>query len=481
MLDREDMPGDEPTGEDDTLRIRTLGGIVISRLNGLLRGMRFYGAGNRALLAQQQDLLDAVKAIQADEVSLLGMGEYFYVNGVRLRPEGSSLPVFRTLLAEFEARRLGGLRFSAQLGLEELESFLRVLLRERHEKAAAALRAATTRTGVANICAIQPREMGAQMPTEGERPGDDDRHEARAVFSRAVRGTRALLQRTRRTGRPALQQARRVVQPIVDRLLRDEDSLVGLTALKRHDEYTFAHCVNVSILSVRMGQLLGLSRPELAGIGVAALLHDTGKIMVPADVLRKPGQLDPEEWAAIRRHPVEGLRIISRMTGLSELMLSAMRVAFEHHMNVNQTGYPGVRGGRAMSPFSRIVAVADVFDAMTAHRAYRKRPLTAHEALRLMLGRECEQFDRAVLWALVNTVGLYPAGTLMRMESGRVLLSLSPNVADPRRPLCRALTTTPREEAAPIAPDFVLDAHERVMRVLAPEDVDVDVEDQLAA
>jgi HD-GYP domain-containing protein (c-di-GMP phosphodiesterase class II) len=473
--------GDELTNEGDALRMATLGGIIISRLNGLLRAMRLYTGGNRALLSQQQELLDAVKSMQVDEVSLLGMGEYFYVNGVRLRPAGSSMSVFRALLAEFEARRVGGLRFSAKLGMEELEFFLRVFLRERHEKAAAVLKEESTRAGVSSIGAIQPRVASAQTPTEGQGPRNDDRGEARVAFGRAVRGTSALFKRTARTGRPALQQARRVVQPLVDRMFEDADALIGLTALKRHDEYTFVHCVNVSILAVRMGQLLGFSRAELAGIGVAALLHDTGKLMVPGEVLRKPGQLDEAEWAAIRRHPIEGLRIISRMPGLSALMLSAMRVAFEHHRNVNHTGYPPLRGAREMGTFSRIVAVADVFDALTSHRAYRARPMTAHEALRLMLGRECEQFDRAVLWPLVNTVGLYPAGTLMRMESGRVLLSIAPNTENPRRPLCRELSTLPMAAAAPRAPDVVLDADDRVLRVLAPEDVDVDVEEQLAA
>jgi HD-GYP domain-containing protein (c-di-GMP phosphodiesterase class II) len=481
MLDREGSVGDERTSEEDTLRMARLGGIIISRLNGLLRGMRLYTGGNRALFAQQQDLLDAVKAMEVEEVSLLGMGEYFYLNGERLRPAGSALPIFRALLAEFEARRVGGLRFSAQLGMDELEFFLRVFLRERHEKAVTVLREESARSGVSNICAIQPREASAQTPTESEGPPDDNRGQAGVAFGRAVRGTSALFKRTARTGRPALQQARRVVQPLVDRMFEDADALIGLTALKRHDEYTFVHCVNVSILSVRMGQLLGFSRTELASIGVAALLHDTGKLMVPGEVLRKPGKLEEEEWAAIRRHPIEGLRIISRMPGLSELMLSAMRVAFEHHMNVNQTGYPRVQGARAMGAFSRIVAVADVFDALTSHRAYRARPMTAHEALRLMLGRECEQFDRAVLWALVKTVGLYPAGTLLRMESGRLMLSISPNADDPRRPLCRELTTASAGAEASTEPGVVLDANDRVVRVLAPEDVGVDVEDHLAA
>jgi hypothetical protein len=147
MREREDLVGGAPAAEGDALRLASLGGVLIARLNGLLRGMRLYGASNRALLAQQQELLDAVKALEADEVSLLGMGEYFYVNGVRLRPDASSVPVFRALLAEFEVRRLGGLRFSAQLGVAELEAFLHVLLRARHENAAAVLKAETASAG----------------------------------------------------------------------------------------------------------------------------------------------------------------------------------------------------------------------------------------------------------------------------------------------------------------------------------------------
>jgi HD-GYP domain-containing protein (c-di-GMP phosphodiesterase class II) len=468
----------------DGQRERAQGAALISRLHGVLRGMRLYDASNRALRAQQQNLLDAVQALVTDDVSLLGMGEYFYVNGIRLRPDGADLAIFRSVLAEFEVRHLGGLRFSAGLTLEELETFLRVFHATRNDKAAAALEAGTGRGGVRNICAIRVREAAAQVTAVAEEPGmDHDRHRTRLVFRKAMTGTRDLLQRTARTGRPALQQARRVVQPIVDRLLRREHSLIGLTALKRHDEYTYAHCVNVSILSIRMGQVLGLTRAQLASIGVAALLHDTGKISVAPDVLRKPGRLDPEEWAAIRRHPIEGLRIVSRVSGISELMLDSMRVAFEHHMNVDHSGYPGVTVAREMGPFSRIVAVADVFDAVTSHRAYRKRPMTAHEALRLLLGHEHPHFDRAVLWALAQTVGLYPAGTVMRTGTGRLLLSVQPNPEDPHRPVCRELLLGPDGVIvpAPTSDDAPLGVDEHVTHVLSPEDIEADVETLLAA
>ena len=471
---------DEP--QLDPARVRTLGGVLVTRLHGVLRGMRLYDPSNRALRGQQQELLDALTQLMHDEASVLGMGEYFYVNGVRLRPESGQLPVFRAVLAELEARTINGLRFSSGLRLEELETFLRTFHAHRQSGANTEIEGECERLGVRNVTLIRAR-MAAPATTEPETQAPEaDQHRVRLVFNRAVSGTRDLLLQTARTGRPALRQARRVVQPIVDRLLRRENSLVGLTALKRHDEYTYAHCVNVSILSLRMGQLLGFSRADLANLGVAALLHDTGKIAVPAEVLRKPGQLNEEEWAAIRRHPAEGLRIISRLPGISGLMLDSMRVAFEHHMAIDHSGYPRVPRPRELGAFSRIVAVADFFDAVTSHRSYRKRPMTAHEALRLLLGRECDHFDRAVLWALVRTVGVYPAGTLMRGDSGRLWLSISPNADDARRPVVRELHVNGSTlEGAPVEADGLLTESETITHVLSPDDVPVDVEALLAA
>lgn len=479
-------PGANPPAgaAGDGLRERQLGAAIISRLHAVLRGMRLYDAGNRALHAQQQELLDAVLALMEDEVSLLGMGEYFYVNGVRLRADSAQVAVFRAVLGELEARELGGLRFTTGVTIEELGAFLRIFNAAKRHPGVAAFDAELAKAGIRHAGSIRAKDAATQ---EEDAAGDDaerEKQRTRMVHRKAVHGARDLLQRTARTGRPALQQARRVVQPVVDQVLRNADSLVGMTALKQHDEYTYVHCVNVSVISVRMGQQLGLKRSELANIGVAALLHDTGKIAVPLEVLLKPGQLDDAEWQAIRRHPIEGLRIVSRLPGISDLMVDAMRVAFEHHMHVDHTGYPPVREGRPLSAFSRIVAVADIFDAVTSHRAYRRRPMTAHEALRLLLGREREHFDAAVLGALVQTVGLYPTGTVFVTDAGRIMLSVAPNSADPRRPVCRELGGDVQEQSIEFlaqAGDAPLPADERVVKVMAPEEFEVDVESLLAA
>lgn len=469
----------------DGQRERQISATILSRLYAILRGMRLYTATNRALQSHLQELFDSIMELMEDEVSLLGMGEYFYVNGVRLRPDGGQLGLFRAVLTELETRGLGGLRFKAGLTVEELEGFLRIFHVLKSGAGATALEDELTRAGVTHVSTICARDAVAPQEEQSEGDeGDREKRRTRMVHAKAVQGARDVLQRTARTGRPALQQARRVVQPIVDQLMRNADSLVGMTALKQHDEYTYVHCVNVSIVSVRMGQQLGLGRSELANIGVAALLHDAGKIAVPLDVLSKPGQLDEREWEAIRRHPIEGVRIVSRLPGISELMVDSMRVAFEHHMHVDHSGYPPVRDERPLSAFSRIVAVADIFDAVTSHRAYRKRPMTAHEALRLLLGHERAHFDPAVLGALVQTVGLYPAGTVFVTDHGRIMLSVAPNSDDPRRPLCRELAGDVQEDEAELlaqAGDVPLPADECVAQVIPPEQFFVNVEGLLAA
>src|SRR5437867_4938381 len=172
------------------------------------------------------------------------------------------------------------------------------------------------------------------------------------------------------------------------------------------------------------------------------------------------------------RHPHESTKMMSRMPELTGLTLDSMRVCLEHHMNFDRTGYPDVDTEWGQATLSRIVAVADCFDAITAHRAYHRRPRTPFEALQYMLGPSRVSFDPAVLWALVRTVGLYPAGSVMQTDSGHVVLSLSPNPEDVRRPMCRVLvhpdgTATPEENAEQWSP---MPAERYVVRVLKPEE-----------
>jgi HD-GYP domain-containing protein (c-di-GMP phosphodiesterase class II) len=239
----------------------------------------------------------------------------------------------------------------------------------------------------------------------------------------------------------------------------------------------------VSIVSIGIGQALGLPRQVLADLGVAALLHDIGKVAVPGDVLRKPGKLTHEEWRTMRRHPIEGVKMVARMPGVTSLTLDTMRVCLEHHMNFDRSGYPAIRDDWGQSPLARIVSVADCFDAITAHRAYHRCPRSPFEGLQYMLGPARVGFDPAALWALVRTVGLYPAGTVMETASRHVVLALGPNPGDIVRPHVRVLvrpdgSSSPEDQREEWNP---MPRSHSVVRVIRPEEVTVDTAEQLAA
>ena len=495
-----DRPGSirTPRGAAEDDRESLLGPQFLQCLHAVLRGLRLYSSANQALREQLQELLASITSLMDDEVTLIGMGEHFFLNGVRLKPDPERVNLRRSLMAEFEARGLGGLRFTQGLTAAELETFFRCFLEVRDTAQGQRLADKAMRAGVLHAVPVRLSEMGsrpsgvegaadggseAEAEAVAEGGAEGERRRAGQNFRNALQGTRALIAHTARTGRPALHRARRMVQPIVDSILKDDFSIVGLTAMKNHDEYTYAHCVNVSVLSIGMGQTLGIPRQALANLGVAALLHDLGKLRVPAEVLQKPGRLAPDEWERIERHPLDGVKMISRLPGLMPLALDCMRTAFQHHMNADRSGYPRVQGGGKQAALSRIVTVADLFDALTSHRAYRERPFTGFEALRFVLNRKRQHLDPGAVWALIKTVGLYPAGTVMLTGSGYVVMSLSPNPGDPGRPHCRVLLRPDSSLPDPESPEVwdPMPAGEQVARALGPEEFAVDTNALLAA
>ena len=464
-----------------------VGPSLVARLHGLFRAVRIYDLSNRAVQDLLREMLSLVEQVMEDEVVLVAMGQCFYVNGVRIRAEASQAALFDALTAEFEQRGLGGLRFLDGLQSEELAGFLRLMIEHGDPDRAAHLAEAATAAGISHVMPLSLAEVQSRgedtQAAQAEAPAESERDRAKQTFRQAVAGTRAAMLSTARTGKPAIRKIKRIIQPIVDSVMKYEHSIVGLAAIKNHDEYTYAHCVNVSVLSVAMGNFLGMSRPALANLGIAALLHDIGKLTIPKEVLCKPDRLSADEWALMERHPVEGLKTVMRVPGLSMLTVDLLSVTLQHHVTQDGGGYPRSAREWDLSAVGRIVSVADCFDAMTAHRAYRKRPFTGHEVLRLLLGPDRKRYHPAALWALVKTVGVYPAGTLLATDSGHLVISLSPNPEDARRPHCLVLARQDGSMPPDSHPETwnPMPREITVSRVVDPDEFEGQVDQLLAA
>jgi len=236
---------------------------------------------------------------------------------------------------------------------------------------------------------------------------------------------------------------KRAVQSIVDQVLSNEVSLVGLTTIRDYDEYTFTHSVNVCIFSVAMGRRLGLTKLQLYDLGMAALFHDVGKSRVPMEVLSKDGPLTEEEWRIMQAHPWLGVLTLFGLRGYGEIPYRGMISAYEHHMKIDLTGYPKSLRPRVMSVYSKIIACADAFDAATSRRVYQTVPIQPDQVLREMWENPRRGHDKVIAKALINLLGIYPVGTCVILDTYEVGLvhAANPDPVHLHRPLVRVIFT----------------------------------------
>ncbi|WP_454256427.1 HD-GYP domain-containing protein [Pseudomonas sp. Marseille-Q8238] len=212
-----------------------------------------------------------------------------------------------------------------------------------------------------------------------------------------------------------LEHVAELVEEISDSILRHPNALISLARLKTSDEYTYMHSVAVCALMIALARQLGLDDDQVHEAGIAGLLHDIGKMAIPDAILNKPGKLTDAEFGTMRGHPEAGTRMLLDSRQVSALVLD---VCLHHHEKVDGSGYPHHLIGEQISLFARMGAVCDVYDAITSDRPYKKGWDPA-ESIRKMAEWK-GHFDDKVFQAFVKSVGIYPVGALVRLESGRL-------------------------------------------------------------
>lgn len=224
-----------------------------------------------------------------------------------------------------------------------------------------------------------------------------------------------------------------MVDSILDSVIAHENLNVNLMDLKTFDDYTYFHSVNVGILAILIGHALKISKDELHTLGIAAMLHDIGKVFIPVDILNKPGKLTSEEFDVIKTHSRNAFDYLEKKFSFDPQILQAV---LDHHERYDGGGYPTGKCGVEISRFGSIIAIVDVFDALTSDRPYRTA-LPAHEAIEYIMGNLDAAFESSVVKAFLANIMPFPPGVMVRLSDGSDAVVLGNNRRNSLRPIIR--------------------------------------------
>ena len=395
-------------------QVRRAGRQLIFSAYGALRAVKLYPVENAAVQKALADLAHQTTELRASEgeLELRISGEFIFVNQTRLRLDLDNFASFSHLLSLFRAAGIGSVGIESRITPKDWLIFLSLLQSPGSNDPVERLAELTEKLQHAGVVAFH-----LAAPTRGEENREKAKERAKRTYVQSVAATRDLMSSVRMGNSPSVKKVKRVVQDIVDQILTEESSLIGLTTIRDYDEYTFTHSVNVCIFSVALGKRLGLTKLQLFDLGMAALFHDIGKYRVPEAVLNKTGALTDEEWRLIASHPWLGVLALFQVRGAQELPYRSMVVAHEHHMKRDLTGYPRAIRDRQVNMFSKIVAIADGFDAATSRRVYQTVPITPAQVMLEMRDNPRRGMDPVLVKAFINMTGIYPVGTLVVLDT----------------------------------------------------------------
>jgi HD-GYP domain-containing protein (c-di-GMP phosphodiesterase class II) len=377
---------------------------VFAQLNGLLRLAGLYPPRHPQIQRAQQGFLQAVTACLQYQSAL----EYRFLGdlliaGNRILPRESMM--YRRFLELCQTERgIGAIIFHAGVTESEIEALAEILGSGTREDAPTWAQ----RKGVIHIVLEEPARREEQT----------NEVMARRAYFGAVEMLRTIeggILRGEAVTVEQLSSLRVLTSAILDQILADPSLVLRLANIKSYDEYTLYHSVNVCVLSISIGTMLGLSEGDLRELAVAAILHDLGKITIPLEILQKSRPLEESEWAVMRRYPIRGADMLSRLPGFNRI---PMIVAFEHQIREDRMGYPSVPPMWDLHPFSQIVGVADAYDSMTTLRKH-KRPLPALRALAVLRQAGHQAYDPRLVRVLERIIRSAPVGLSTAVPAAR--------------------------------------------------------------
>jgi HD-GYP domain-containing protein (c-di-GMP phosphodiesterase class II) len=383
---------------------------AFQQLSAVLKNATLYPEAHPFLLSSAEKLASTIETLLVDRKEVA-----FYLVSGELFFETLSVPIDQSLvllMEHFASRDVGGIIFKPGLTAPDLIRFASLMSKEPAFF--------STSGDIAEVIAkeqIAHIELHRVLIVDKKVAGAIKKKNASAVFMEAVDVVKEMAHAVHIDKAASMRKMNTIVQTLVDNILDNRDALLGLTNLKMYDEYTFTHSVNTSIIAVGLGTFLSFAKPQLAALGVAGLMHDIGKMSVPLEIINKPGKLTDDEWEEVKRHPIEGALILADIPAVSKM---AMVAAFEHHQHGDIRGYPRINETLQQHPFSQIISLADAYDAITAARVYYSVQMPAAKAIQILWSKRGTSFNPILVKALVNMIGIFPIGTILKLDTGEV-------------------------------------------------------------
>ncbi len=423
---------------------------LLFAFHAALRALKLYPVENQAVQNALAELDQVARGIAAVEggITLRHVGDFFFINDLRLRVDLASYATFGSVGRSLRAHEIGQLDIDMGVGTSDWTTFLSLLARDPDSESPFTRFSERFERSPAQHILVSPI-VGADGVSEF-----DVRQVAKQTYAHSIAVAREALQGVRMGRAVSVRRVKRAVQQIVDQVLNNESSMLGMTVLRDYDQYTFAHSVNVAIFSIALGKKLALSKQELCELGMGALMHDIGKARMPIELTTKATHLEEPEWEVVKEHPSEGLLTLLEMSGVGEVPFRTMLMAYEHHMKIDQTGYPRSRRPREPTLFSRIVAIADGFDAATSRRSYQAQPWLPDAVLREMRDNPDRGSDPLLVKAFISMTGIYPVGSVVVLDSFELAVVVAANPDTLSRPVVKVIFD---DMGIPVTPPLLLD------------------------
>ena len=398
----------------------------------LLQATRIHGDNNKLVVQGVSRFRENLsRCIEEDSLTIKTSKGLLFIEEEKIPYSKRSKNLIDNMVQYFDVRNLEGLRFFSDIlkaSPQDILILMRSLDLAGHEEDPVAW--LTDRLDVNNLVWVEILQKMSKTEEEEEDTGRGEtdqirRERARRDYTYVLASFKEVAKKLSGRQRVGIRKTVRAVQDMVTHLIEDDEIYSAISTLRVFDDYTFTHSVNVAILSMCIGKRINLSRRSLERLGLCALFHDLGKIEVPHEVLNKPGKLDDSEFKLLEEHSLNSAKLIVKLRASRDRKAKILLPPFEHHLKYDLSGYPYTNWKKPLSLFGRIITIADVYDAITSQRIYRKSALSPDRALGHMLKGTGRDFDPILIKVFINLLGVYPVGTILKLDTGELALVVS--------------------------------------------------------